>query len=348
MNNLLKMQQKLIPQVLDMMTKRYSILRQIYLNETIGRRSLANELGLSERVVRSETEVLREQNLISVETSGMKITQEGIELLDGLRDIMNEVMGLSTLEEKLTQLLGIKKVILVPGDYENNKSVLIDVGRSAASYFTNILQDGDIVSITGGTTMLEFSKSIKSDKKFENVTIVPARGSVGVNVEIQSNNIAANISKSLQSKYALLNLPDKLGIESMLMLAQEPEIKRTLDLVSKSNIVVFGVGRADEMIVRRNLSEERTKEILDKGAVGESFGYYFNQAGEIVYRLNTIGIDLNSVKQAREVIAVFAGAKKIEAFLAISKINKNLVLVTDEHSGKRLIELINDQQKMVK
>ena len=102
------------------------------------------------------------------------------------------------------------------------------------------------------------------------------------------------------------------------------------------------------MIVRRNLSDKKAKEILDKGAVGESFGYYFNQAGEIVYRLNTIGIDLDSVKQAREVIAVFAGAKKIEAFLAISKINKNLVLVTDEHSGKRLIELINDQQKMVK
>ena len=52
MNNLLKMQQKLIPQVLDIMTRRYSILREIYLNETIGRRSLANVLGLSERIVR--------------------------------------------------------------------------------------------------------------------------------------------------------------------------------------------------------------------------------------------------------------------------------------------------------
>ena len=46
MNNLLKMQQKLIPQVLDIMTRRYSILREIYLNETIGRRSFANMLGL--------------------------------------------------------------------------------------------------------------------------------------------------------------------------------------------------------------------------------------------------------------------------------------------------------------
>ena len=340
MDNLLKMQQKLIPQVLDMMIKRYSILKEIYLNEIIGRRSLANILGLSERVVRSETEVLREQGLISVETSGMKITSEGIELLDGLKDIMNEVMGLSTLEEKLTQLLGIKKVILVPGDYKKNNNVLIDITRSAASYFTNILQEKDVVSITGGTTMLEFSKSIKTDKKFEDVTIAPARGSVGVNVEVQSNNIAANISKSLQSKYESLNLPDKLGLESMLMLAQEPEIKMTLDIVSKSNIVIFGVGRADEMLARRNLSDEVKKEILDKGAVGESFGYYFNKSGEIVYRLNTIGIDLESVKQAREVIAVFAGSKKVEAFLAISKINKNLVLVTDEESGKKLIELI--------
>ena len=214
-------------------------------------------------------------------------------------------MGLSTLEERLTQLLGIKKVILVPGDYEKNESILVDVARSAASYFTHIIQEDDIVSITGGTTMLEFSKGIKTD-----------------------------------------NLPDKLGKESMMMLAQEPEIKRTLDLVSNSNIVVFGVGRADEMILKRNLPESKTQEILDKGAIGESFGYYFNQSGEIVYRLNTIGIDLESVKQARNVIAVFAGSKKVEAFLAISKINENLVLVTDEHSGRKLIDLLKHQDEI--
>ena len=132
MNNFLKIQQKLIPQVVEIMTKRYSILRQIYLCETIGRRSLAGVLKLSERVIRSETEVLREQGLIKVETSGMTITEEGIELLEQLKDTMNEVMGLSTLEERLTQLLGIKKVILVPGDYEKNESILVDVARSAA------------------------------------------------------------------------------------------------------------------------------------------------------------------------------------------------------------------------
>ena len=88
------------------------------------------------------------------------------------------------------------------------------------------------------------------------------------------------------------------------------------------------------------MGEEKREVLLEMKNLAISF---FNKSGEIVYRLNTIGIDLESVQQAREVIAVFAGSKKIEAFLAISKINKNLVLVTDEHSGEKLIELIKSQ-----
>ena len=123
MKDLLKIQQKLIPQVIELMERRYSILRQISLSEPVGRRTLSNILDISERVVRSETEFLKEQGLIDVAVSGMTITYEGIKLLDELKDVINDVMGLSTLEERLTQLLGIKKVILVPGDYEKNEKI---------------------------------------------------------------------------------------------------------------------------------------------------------------------------------------------------------------------------------
>lgn len=343
MNKLLELQQKLIPQVLEMMEKRYSILRQIYLNETVGRRSLANIMGLSERIVRSETEILKEQGLIDVATSGMNITDEGIKLLEDLKEIMNDVMGLSTLEEKLKSKLGIKNVMLVPGNYEQKESVLLDVARSASSYFTSILRDEDIVSITGGTTMLSFCESIKSDKKFKDVVVVPARGSLGSNIDTQSNTVVSICGKHLGSKYELLNLPDKLSEESLNMLTNEPEIKRTLDLIHKSDIVIFGVGRADEMLERRDLPKEKVETILSKGAVGEAFGYYFNKNGEIVYKLNTIGIDLDRFKQVRDSIVVFSGTKKAEAFLAISKINKNLILVTDEASATKVLELVEKE-----
>ena len=339
MKNLLKIQQKLIPEVVEIMTKRYLVLREISLNGPIGRRALATNLQNSERVVRSETELLKQQGLIDVDLKGMTITEEGRELLRDLKDVMSDAMGLNELQEEVRQHLGIKKVVLIPGSYDNNHSLLKDISKQASKYFLNAIKEDDIVSIAGGSTMLEFAKSIKSDKKYNSVTVVPARGSVGLDVETQSNNVVAEVSKNIHANYKLLNVPDQLCEESIKTLTQEPEIKNTLELIKNSNVLVFSIGRADEMVKRRKLSDEKAKDIMNKKAVGEAFGHYFNKKGEIVYKLNTVGIDMESFKNKRETIAVFAGRKKAEAFIPISKINKNIVLITDEESAKEIIKL---------
>lgn len=339
MKNLLEIQKKLIPQAIELMERRYSILRQISLSEPIGRRTLSNILDISERVVRSETEFLKEQGLIDVQVSGMTITEEGAILLDDLKDIMKDIMGLSTLQDKVKDKLGIKKVLIVPGSYDKNESLLRDVARCGAEYFLDIVKDGNIVSITGGSTMLEFSNSIKTDKKYHNVTVVPARGSVGKDVETQSNAVVASISRKLNSNYKLLHIPDELGEEAMKTLTQEPQIKETIETIQESDVLIFGIGRADEMATRRKLPIEQVEEIISKGAVGEAFGYYFNKDGEIVYKLNTVGINLESFKEVRNSIAIFAGTRKAEALIAVSKINKDIVLVTDEESAYRILEL---------
>ena len=324
MKDLLKIQQKLIPQVIELMERRYSILRQISLSEPVGRRTLSNILDISERVVRSETEFLKEQGLIDVAVSGMTITYEGIKLLDELKDVINDVMGLSTLQEKVKNKLGIKKVLLVSGSFDSNNSLIKDVARCGSEYFLSVLKDGDTVSVTGGSTMLEFANSIKTDKRYNDVTVVPARGSMGKDVEIQSNNIVAITSKKLHSQYKLLNIPDELGEESMKMLSQEPEIKNTLDYIQKTDVLVFAIGKADEMAKRRKLPE--------------AFGHYFNENGEIVYKLNTAGIDLETFKNVEESIAIFAGKRKANALIALSNINKNIVLITDEESAQAILE----------
>ena len=309
MKNLLKIQQKLIPEVIEIMTKRYLVLREISLSGPIGRRALANNLQNSERIIRTETELLKQQGLIDVASKGMTITQEGQQLLKDLKDAMRDVIGINQLQEEIRQYLGIKKVILIPGSYDNNHSLIKDIGSQAAKYFLDIIKDNDIVSIAGGSTMLEFARSIKSDKKYNSITVVPARGSMGLDVETQSNNVVAEVSKNIHSNYKLLNVPDQLCEESIKMLTQEPEIKSTLELIDNSDVLVFGVGRADEMVERRKLSDEIAKNIMDKKAVGEAFGHYFNKKGEIVYKLNTVGIDMKSFKNKRETIAVFAGRK---------------------------------------
>ncbi|MBP3907039.1 MAG: transcriptional regulator [Peptostreptococcaceae bacterium] len=339
MEKLLNSQKKLIPQVIELMERRYSILRQISLSEPIGRRTLSNMMEISERVIRSETELLKEQGLINVAVSGMTITEEGLNLLSELKDVMNSVMGLSKLQSRIKDKLGIKKVIVVPGSYEKNETLLKDVAKHGADYFLSIIKDGNTVSITGGSTMLEFANSLKADKKYIETTIVPARGGVGKDVETQSNNIVAKIGNKLGANYRLLHIPDELGVEAMKTIKLEPEINSTLNYIKQADILVFGIGRADQMAMRRKLPQEKVEEILAKGAVGEAFGHYFNKNGEIVYKLNTVGIELETFKSIEHSIAIFAGASKAEAVVAMSKINKNIVIVTDEQSAYKILEL---------
>jgi len=88
------------------------------------------------------------------------------------------------------------------------------------------------------------------------------------------------------------------------------------------------------------LEQEEIDNILGKGAVAESFGYYFNKDGEIVHEISTIGIDLDIFKKLKHVIAVAGGVEKTEAIIAISKLNPNLVLVTDELTAKKIQEVL--------
>jgi central glycolytic genes regulator len=79
-------------------------------------------------------------------------------------------------------------------------------------------------------------------------------------------------------------------------------------------------------------------EQIKKGhAVAEAFGYYFNQEGEVVHRVQTIGIQLEDIERVRHVIAVAGGASKAKAIQAYMKQAPRSILITDEGAAKALV-----------
>lgn len=103
--------------------------------------------------------------------------------------------------------------------------------------------------------------------------------------------------------------------------------------------MVFSFGCADLMARRRGTSEDDINQLLNKGAIGEAFGHYFDKDGNIVMKLNTVGIDMNMYKNSKYPIAVFSGVEKVDAFMALYKLNKNLTLITDEDTAIGYFEL---------
>lgn len=339
MEELINVQKKIVPEIFKLLERRYDILRTIAMFQPIGRRSLANKLRIGERIVRTEIDFLKSENLVEVTTAGMCITYEGINLIEKLKSFIYAIRGISELERRITTLLGIKEVIIVAGNMEKDEYVIDDIGKKASRVIERVIRDNDIIAVTGGSTMSTVAHGINEGNKTKNIVVVPARGGLGKNVENQANTIAAEIANKLDGKYHLLHVSDTLCDEALTSILHDPKIKEIISKVKKASLLLFGIGRSDKMARERELSPEILLKLEKKNAVAEAFGYFFNKEGKIMYEMNTIGIGLNDFVGIPCVIGTAGGVRKAEAIMAISKLNKNMILVTDEGAAREIINI---------
>lgn len=336
------MQQKIVPELMDLLEKRYNILRAIYYNEPIGRRILANRLEIGERVVRTEINFLKEQNLIHIGVPGMTVTPEGEEIIDKLKDFIHEFKGLSEIEEIIKTQLNIKEAIIVPGDIEEDHTVMNELGRTAALYLKGIIKNKDIIAVTGGTTLKQVIDNLPNLPYFKETIVVPARGGMGKKVEIEANTLAASLANKLGATYKMLHVPENLSNAAFTTILNEKSVKDVRDILQSSNIVIYGIGRADDMSRRRGLTQEEIDDILNRGSVGEAFGYYFNNEGDVVYSTPSIGLTIDEIKKAQYLIAVAGEKSKAEAIVATERNNIKGVLITDEGAAIEIIKILRN------
>lgn len=341
LRDLLVLQQRIVPELMGLLEKRYTILRAIYFKGPIGRRVLAQELNIGERIVRTEINFLKNQGLIDITSMGMNVTSEGETIIDTLKEFIHELKGLSILEDLMRVNLGLAKVIIVPGDIDADPLVLKEMSRVGAQYVKNLITDNEIIAVTGGSSVCELVDSIPKVTKKTNIIVVPARGGMGRLVETQANTITANLANKLNASYKLLHVQDVMSRETMEIVLNEPAIRQILNTISKANLIIYGIGRADEMAKRRGLSDEDMDKLMKKGAVSEAFGYYFDKLGNIVEKTSNIGVKFEDIKNIDTIVAVAGGSNKAEAIAATRTYNKNSILITDEGAAKEIARLLN-------
>jgi len=339
MTDLIDIQKKVVPEIFELLESRYYILRTIYYNEPIGRRSLAYELNIGERAVRTEVNILKEQGLLNIESMGMYITDEGKNILGELPHIIYSLKGITELENKLKEVLNIKKVLIVPGNSDDDSLVLKDMGKTTSIYLKKLIKDDYVIGVTGGSTMAHVAEEMPIGKVAKRVIVAPAKGGLGKDVETQSNNIAAKLAKKLDCNYRLLHIPDNIDRTALDAILAIPDIGETLNLIEEMNILVFGIGRADVMAERRQLSQEKIDKLIERGAVAEAFGHYFNIKGNEVWESHSIGLSLKEFKNIENIIGVAGGERKAEAIISISSLRKDMVLITDEGAARRILRL---------
>jgi len=333
MRNLLEIQEQLLPDLMDTLKRRYSILYQIKLSGLVGRRTLASLLSMTERVLRAETDLLKAQGLIEIETLGMRISGLGVSLLEDLEPVMNELFGLVELEEKIRQAYGLRKVVIIPGDSESSPEVKRELGRAGARTLLSFVENGDTIAVTGGSTLAEVAEQMSALPNGESLTntwFVPARGGLGESMEIQANTIASKMAKRVGAEYRLLHVPDLLSEDAYQSLVQDQHIQEIVDVIRRCRVIIHGIGDAMEMARRRKLDDSSIQGLQADGAIAESFGYYFSEDGEVVHKMLTLGLRLEDIMRTETIIGIAGGQGKGKAIHAVLRFGHENILVTDE------------------
>lgn len=337
MRALVDLQKKIIPDLLEVMQRRYKILHYVKLMGPIGRRSLADNSEMPERLVRSEVDFLHSHGFVAVSSKGMIITVDGKNILEQLEEFMHETSGIQVLEQQVKDKLEIDHVVIVPGNSDQSDWVKQEMGKAAVEYLRSILTPGKTIAVTGGSSMAAVAEMMTPLDNASHCMFVPARGGLGERVENQANTICAQMARKANGEYRLLYVPDPLGEDTYQSIIEEPTVKEVLELIKRADVVVHGIGEAMMMAERRKASGEVKKKLQTGQAVSEAFGYYFDSNGQVVHKVRTVGLQLEDLSASSCILAVAGGASKSEAILSYFKQGKSNVLVTDEGAAKALI-----------
>lgn len=339
MSELINLQKRLVPEVIEITEKRYSILRTIEFNQPVGRRALAGILGQSERWVRSELDILKNQNLIDIQAMGMMVTEEGREVIYKLRDYISELKGLKDLEDTVKAMLGIKEFIVVPGDVESDRQVLVEIAKVAFEYLKGIIRDNDVITVSGGYSTLYVAENAYSVDA-RNVTVVPARGGIKADLERQANIVAAKLAKNIGGNYYLLHLPDNISEEMLNRMSDDPDIAKILNYIANTDILIYGFSSFESICRKRNFTQDEVEQLKALKVRAEAVGCYFDKNGKIVYKSGSVGIKPEYLDSIKTMIAVGGGIHKAEPIILVNRGRKNRVVVTDEAAAREIYKML--------
>lgn len=341
--DLLRVQRKIVPDVLEVMERRYDIIRNVQLLEPVGRRALARYMDLSERQLRGELEFLGRIGVLECNAAGAFLTSEGLALLLELQGCIQGWREWSDLGAELENKLGLERVIVVPGDSDGEPLVKMEVARAAAGQLLKRLESRpQVVAVSGGTTMAQVARNIPWRPRYSRLLVVPARGGLGEELDLQANTIAAAMARKLGGRHRFLHLPDSLSAEAAAAMGQEPSVKGVLELIHSAGILLFSIGIAEVMAYRRGLAPKEIEMLRERQAVGETFGYYFKPDGEVVYITPSVGITVADLRRVPDLIAVAGGKSKAAALLAVLSPLSRGTLVTDQGAAEKMVEYLDE------
>jgi DNA-binding transcriptional regulator LsrR (DeoR family) len=228
------------------------------------------------------------------------------------------------------------------------------VGRLAARWLRDTLQDGQILGLSWGTTLQAVAQAMDGGPQ-RDVEIVQLMGGLSsIALASTGQELARAFAERLGARHHYLHAPALFAsAERLATMLDEPLIRTALETARQADVALVGIGTARRgsfiaLIQEFELSPGERRQLQTSGAAGDLCGRFYDLSGTevrtpVADRVLAIGLD--DLRRIPTVAAVAASREKASGILGALRGHLINVLVCDEHAAQAVLEIDSARQR---
>jgi DNA-binding transcriptional regulator LsrR (DeoR family) len=258
--------------------------------------------------------------------------------------IESELSELIKLERALERTFGIQQAFVAPLSTSEADPIPAIAAKTGA-YLSEAMKSGMRVGVGWGRTLFS-SLSFITPKSLSDFKVISLLGGVGVARQINPAEFAWRFAQTFQGEGYLIPAPAVVdSVETKVALIERcglQDIFRMTDDLDAVLLSIGGIRSATTFYRGGYLKEAQREELIARGSVGDLLFHPFDINGQIVdHPINGVvmSVDVDRLRRAPLRILTSGGSEKIEALLGAMNLIAPTVLITDEESARRVLEL---------
>ncbi len=255
------------------------------------------------------------------------------------------------LEEALKERFDLDRVIVVPQETGENATFRA-VARAAARHLHSLRPQPRTLAVSWGKTIARVARELP-DHWANGTTVIQTNGGPSYTQDNFVSESIRTIAEKSGGVGRVLPAPALVGDSRIATaLRRDLSIKATLEAAAKADVICFSPGKleAESVLVRSGyVSEEGLQKLIARGVVGDLLCRFIDAGGnpaDAELDKCTIGISLQSLKNARMKVGISSGIGKTNTTLASLRGGYIDTLIVDSGLAQSLLK--ETEQKIEK
>ncbi len=296
----------------------------LYYEENLSQQEIADRLNVSRSLIALYLKKAREQGIVQIT----------------IRDPQNVFQHLALQPQERYHL---RYAEVVSSAHLSSILTRRALGNAVAQYLDRVLQDGDILGLDWGRTIMEVVNLLAPSRPRQ-IEIVPLLGeSSSTGSYTQLNQIVLQAARAFNATPYFLLVPLLVGSKALrdALMADitTQEVISRWDRLTYACVGIGPIPLIEGQVVY--IGQENLSELIRQKAVGNICAHYFDQDGRVLsqeFKDRLIGISVEQLKSTKNVIAAAGGVEKGRAVAAALRTGLITHLFVDEALARLLLD----------